>query len=590
MDISGMITTIKRMPSLIAKVAAILLLFLIFMSATVDTHRFVYPSLSRSLISEILILFMSIIALLYCIIKKRSFIHDEINCFILAWILYIVVHYACMQPHEQYRTVYLVISLLLVLTASVFLRCHLISRTQCENIILSAAVIQVIFVFMQWIGIADSGNEYFVLTGANENPTVTALYLTGCIPVIVAKIYNGERRVFHSLFLFACFSVIVALQCRTAFIGLLTELLVAMAIFIRIRGISFTKSHGIPILLAMVTFMTAAGTRLYVMKLDSSEGRILIWNIATKMIIEKPLGYGYGLFENYYNLRQAAFFSNGNGSETEKRLAGHVSMPYNDFLEHGVEGGVIGMVFLTAFYRITISVVIKKKDIVCSTVLAAFAVMSLTNFIYSSIQPWLLLMLFTSFITSNNSDEKVSQSKINYFFVIVAIVLILVFTARLLRMTIGQMKLYEYKEAIVMGGPVPDEEFAFIENDIGTSEVYWTLRAYNNLLQERYSEATDNLSESLKYTSMSQTMEMAYHACRLKGDEKQGIRYVEVVRNMVSCLLRPRLLLMQYYDSHGDIAKALCCAREIVASHIKVDNEKARLIRSAAYDYILSHQ
>lgn len=570
-------------------VVTITLLLLIYVSATVDTHLFVYPSLSRSLISELLILSLTTIALLFCILKKRCFINSKETWFVITWISFIIIHYAFVYPHEQYRTMYLVVSLLLIPTVSVVLRCHLISRTQCENIILFVAIIQIIFVFAQWAGLIASDNIYFTLTGSNENPTVTSLYLVGCVPIIAARVYRGGCRILHISFLLLCLVTIGVLRCRTAYIGLSVELLVTIVVFFKKCNIGIPKSYKLPFLFVLLLMVTSLGFKLYDIKRDSADGRILIWKISSNMIMEKPQGYGYGLFEKYYNLRQSDYFAQGNGTDKERVLADFVFMPYNDFLEHGVEGGVIGLTFLVAFYVLVIISAKRKHDVVCLSVFIAFAVMSLTNFIYSSIQPWLLLMLYASFVTSENTiKEKVVLKRTCISIIIICV--ILVCTPVLFRMLRGQMKLFEYKERIMKGGYISDDDFAIIKNSIGTSEAYWTLRAYNGFLKQKYSQAAIDILESQKYTSSPQSMEMIYHAYRLADNEEQGIRYVEKLRNMIPHLLRPKLLLMQYYDRHGNIDKALCFAREIVDCHSKVDNEKSRRIYSIAYNYLRSHK
>lgn len=565
------------------------LLLLIYVSATLDTHLFVYPSLSRTLIPELLILLLITTALLYGIVKKRNFINSKETWFVLTWIAYIIIHYASVYPHEQYRTMYLVVSLLLIPTVSFVIHHNLISRSQCENIVLFVAIIQIIFVFAQWTGLITSENIYFTLTGSNENPTVTSLYLVGCVPIISARLYRGGYRILYFSVLLLCLVSIGALRCRTAYIGLSVELLVATAIYLKKRNISTPKSFRFPFLFVLILMVTSIGFKLYDMKRDSADGRILIWKLSSKMIIGKPQGYGYGLFEKYYNLCQSDYFAQGNGIDKEKALADFVFMPYNDFLEHGVEGGVVGMTFLVAFYVLMIYNAKRKHDIVCLSVFVAFATMSLTNFIYSSIQPWLLLMLYSSFVASENIyKEKLIFKRTNIFILTICIVLSCM--PALVKMLRGQMKLYEYKEHIMEGEYVSNDDFTIIQNSVGTSEAYWTLRAYNDFLQQKYSEATIDIQEAQKYTSSPQSMEMIYKTYLLSDNKAQGVRYLEKLRNMIPSLLRPKLMLMQYYDNQSNIEKAVCLAKEIVDCHVKIDNEKSRRIHSIADNYLKSHK
>lgn len=231
----------------------------------------------------------------------------------------------------------------------------------------------------------------------------------------------------------------------------------------------------------------------------------------------------------------------------------------------------------------------RKHDIVCLSVFVAFATMSLTNFIYSSIQPWLLLMLYSSFVASENIyKEKLIFKRTNIFILTICIVLSCM--PALVKMLRGQMKLYEYKEHIMEGEYVSNDDFTIIQNSVGTSEAYWTLRAYNDFLQKKYSEATIDILEAQKYTSSPQSMEMIYKTYLLSDNKAQGVRYLEKLRTMIPSLLRPKLMLMQYYDNQSNIEKAVSLAKEIVNCHAKIDNEKSRRIHSIADNYLKSHK
>lgn len=95
------------------------------------------------------------------------------------------------------------------------------------------------------------------------------------------------------------------------------------------------------------------GIHLYQIKNNSADGRLLIWKLSTKMIAENPFkGYGYGLFERNYNLKQASYFANQTSSNTERRNASFVAMAYNDYLEQTIEGGILGLLFYSDITKV----------------------------------------------------------------------------------------------------------------------------------------------------------------------------------------------------------------------------------------------
>lgn len=568
----------------ISKSITSILLLIILVFATIDTHMFIYPSLSRTLISEVFILLLSAMVLIYCIARKVNPICLKSNLFILVWIAYIAIHYACSYPHEQYRTIYLAITLLLLPTVSLYLKLGNISRTRCENILLVVAIIHLMFVFAQWIGFFDSGNKYFTLTGSNENPTVTALYLVGCIPIITVRLKHECRKVQYALFLVACMITIVILRCRTAYIGLGVEVFIGITYWFKKRNARLQRSYKYFVTLFFLVIIAGASIILYNIKRDSADGRLLIWKISTGMIIDRPQGYGYGLFDKYYNLHQAEYFEQGNGTETEKYHSGYVFMPYNDYIEQGIEGGIIGLVFLLLFYSIVIRKALHKQDYMSMSIFSAFAVMSLTNFIYSSIQPWYLLMIVGAFIITD--DKPTVNYKDSLTVQTLFLIVTLVCLWKMFLLTRSHMKLADYKEKMIHGERITKDKILSLQPYIGTSEAYWNISAYNNILEGNCDIAIKDLNRALDLTSSPQTLQLEYYAYQQSGRENKGIKFIHTQNNMMPMQLRPKFLLMEYYYRYGENKKALFYAKEIESTPHKIDNEESHRIRRKAHKFI----
>lgn len=456
--------------------------------------------------------------------------------------------------------------------------------------LLAVAIIHLMYIIAQWSGLINSGNKYFPLTGSYENPTVTALYFVGCVPVIAARIKNTPKNIYYTLLLTACITAIAILHCRTAYMGLGIEILIGTISCLRTRNRSLRSSYRFLVAFFVLLTVIAAIIKLYNMKRDSADGRLLIWKLSAGMVVEKPAGHGYGMFEKYYNLRQAEYFAQGNGTETEKRNAGFVPVPYNDYLEHSVEGGIAGVFFLVAFYYLLVRKSIQNKDTASFATVSAFAFMSLTNFVYTSILPWLLLMFYCAFVIADAKKADNENYKVSLPVQIVLMTIFITGIFKVVMITESQLTLLDYKEKVVGGEHVHRSGLLSLQSHIGTSEAYWNLLAYNDILSERYTEAIADIAEALNYTSAPQTLEMAFHTYTLSGQEQEGIRFIHTINNMQPVLLRPKLLLMQYYDKQGDSSKALHYAEEIESSPHKTDSKESESIRNKAHDYIESHK
>ena len=322
-----------RQSSRTVRTVSVFIFYVICMVCTIDTHLFVYPSLSRSLLMETGILLLSLIATVHCLFGTDEMPTSSLLKFILGWIAYILFHGWSAPVLEEYRTGYLCITLFSVLPLAYLCGHGLLTRKDIENGLLLIAVIHLIYIIGQIIGLTDSGNTFFSVTGANENPTVTAIYLVGCMPLAMKRVTMKNHSSLY-ITLSACLLVSVAiLKCRTAYIGLFVEGGVWVVVNVRRNprnAIFKYRRIIIPLALVLVLF---ASFQLYDMKRNSAAGRLLIWKISAEMIVEKPQGYGYGLFEKHYNLRQADYFRSIQASAQERQRADFTPMAYNDYLE-----------------------------------------------------------------------------------------------------------------------------------------------------------------------------------------------------------------------------------------------------------------
>ena len=82
------------------------------------------------------------------------------------------------------------------------------------------------------------------------------------------------------------------------------------------------------------------------MRSESANGRLLIWKITGKMIVDRPLfGVGFDRFKSYYMTAQADYFAEKPDSP-EAKLADDANYAFNDFLQHTAENGMIGLVLM----------------------------------------------------------------------------------------------------------------------------------------------------------------------------------------------------------------------------------------------------
>ncbi|MBQ8008602.1 MAG: O-antigen ligase family protein [Bacteroidaceae bacterium] len=578
---------------------------MVCIAAAVDTHLFVYPSLSRSLLMECGLLLLALVAFCHRALCGTVRPVGGLCVFVALWTGYILLHGRLSEVTELYRTVYLCVTLLSVISLSYCLRAGLLTQERIYSGLLVIGLIHVFCVFAQWMGFMEPESSMYPVTGACDNPNVTAMYLVGCVPLIVHRLRCSDRKVAYVLFLFLALFAVVLLRCRTAYIGLAVE---AAVFFLfsskdsRIKGFHLQRETNCnpkihssigKVFLAVVTLLvvSVAAVRMYQMKRDSADGRLLVWKVSASMIAEHPMGCGYGLYPKHYNLRQAEYFHEEHGTETERRNASFVYMAYNDFLEHGVEGGVIGMLFLMGFYVLIIKdpPLPSKGGRCLSAVFSAFAVMSLVNFVVAGIQTWLLVVCCAAVVAAGCSradepEEAVGgHSLLLQRLVSVALVVfVLMLSVITGRMTYAQYHLGRIEERMSVGEAVSDSVFADLEKYIYSSEAFWRLRAHGLMRTGDYGQATLCIDNAMRYTAAPLLCYMAHRCLSELGREADGIGYINEVYHTQPTLLMPKLILMRFNDSKGDTVTAMKYANEIVNTEAKVSDRKtAAIVREA---------
>jgi O-antigen ligase len=102
-------------------------------------------------------------------------------------------------------------------------------------------------------------------------------------------------------------------------------------------------------LLAILLVVLVIGFGLYTMKKGSADGRVIIWQVTSQLIKQKPIiGHGSGAFAALYMNEQANWFEAGKGTETQSMVAGSPEAPFNEALKLWLEKGLLAVVLAGA--------------------------------------------------------------------------------------------------------------------------------------------------------------------------------------------------------------------------------------------------
>lgn len=541
---------------------------LILLLSTLDTHLFVYPSLSQSLLTGMLITLLSCCVLGRSLISKQRLSVSMGQCLVVAWMLFMGLH-ALLMASEMYRLAYYFISLLLCLTTAEMIRMHLLQWRTIENALLFVAVLQVIAVLYQSIA-SITGNSNLI-TGLGENPSVSAIYLTCCCCVVVSRI--GKGNLVYVPYLMLLFVTILLLNCRTAYIGLF--LLLTILLYRRSR--KWRKRIWLWLVVCSILPFLFYG--LYHYKQSSSEGRRLIWKITVNMVIDHPMGYGYGLFEKHYNIAQATYFGERKGTKEERMLANQVFMPYNDTLEHTIEGGVLGGTFFLLFFIYLIGEAIRQREVLPMTIFIILLIMSMINFVCTAVPVWLLAMCFGGKVLSKDRQMSFMNGRSLYMMAFVFSFVFLIYELKVIKVQL-LLSCMEKKSTVNI------QQLESLRTDIGTSERYYTVLGKTYMSMDRYDNAIEQFRNALNYTS-SPYIYRLLSICYIKMNNKDAcIHQLVTIRNMLPHHLWPNVHLMRTYHYYGDIPHALQYAGIITQMPLKVPSKEAASYQEEARNYI----
>lgn len=555
-----------------------ILVVLICVLSSLDTTLFVYPSLSYSLLSGCLILVLTIITFIREY-KNRNGLDAKLSMFLIAWITYIIV-FAAIRECELYRTIYIINSLIFIITLALNLEAQTVRWKHVENTILLIALFNVGYILLQFLGIVGSTNDFIKITGCNENPNSTAMYLVIAYAISINRISLGYNKKTNSIVTIIFLLSIILLRCRTAIVGCyIIAIVYGLKYFVTNKE---KRKRSVLVAAFMLITISVLGGILLTKK-NSTNGRMLVWKISAELIKKQPSGYGYGLFEKNYNIAQSRYFASAKREQSEINNADHVAMAYNDYMEMAVDGGIVGMAFLIMLYILSAISAYRHKDLKVLACVLAVSVMSMLNFFYSSVGVWIAFCCFISKIMDNRDGCKSIFCRYSQYGLLPIIgILSLPVAYKHVGMTVSQLKFKTLHEAIANNKVVNDKGLIDLQKDIETSEAFYTYQGINYINLNEYQKAIVALNVASKYSASPAIYYYLWQAYMSIGKYESAIKVLNVIEDMLPNHLLPNFYLMNTYLSINDKHNAFYYAKKIVNTKEKIRNQMSEQIKKSA--------
>ena len=195
-----------------------------------------------------------------------------------------------------------------------------------------AGAVEAVWGLAQVYGFTASKHSLYALTGSFYNPGPYSGFLAMTLPVCLYE-WLKRRKEKKTAAYYVALSVLLLLICvlpagmsRSAWMaGAVSSAYIAYMHYR--KGIhAYIRCHRRRTKAGTILLILLAGGILagvYLMKKDSADGRLLMWKVSVHAIAGQPWrGYGWDGVPGAYGQAQEDYFSAGNYTETEERVAG----------------------------------------------------------------------------------------------------------------------------------------------------------------------------------------------------------------------------------------------------------------------------
>ena len=293
-------------------------------------------------------------------------------------------------------------------------------------VVVATGGIEAVSGMRQLHGFEGSNHSLFKLTGDFYNPGPYSGYLAIVLPVCLWMILEwGKEKRAHSraslrylgwIGLLAIIVVLPAGMSRTAWIAAAVSC--GWVYWVQRIGWEKTKRYingnrTLTIVSSILILISIAGALagIYLLKKDSANGRLLLWKVTGQAIREQPwTGTGTGGFPAAYAEAQAEYFTSGKASETEMMVAGCPEYGFNEFLQIGLEQGLVGLMVFVLLLSYSLFRGVKNRQAGAAGGILALMVFSLASYPLQLPEFWVVLVVLMGVANSKtpvNADISV---------------------------------------------------------------------------------------------------------------------------------------------------------------------------------------
>lgn len=297
--------------------------------------------------------------------------------------------------------------------------------------IILTGLIEALLGIGQLHGLVESNHALFNLTGHFYNPGPYSGYLALVLPICLWVIFNFKRNKWliclAGICSFFILAVLPAGMSRTAWLSAFFSS--GWVCWMQFLGCKKTKKIlnknrvlAIFSTISLFVLLCYCLSGIYQLKKDSADGRFYLWKVTGLAFLEQPFtGTGLGGFRVAYADAQAEYFSSGEATISEKMLADCPYYGFNDYLQLGLEQGVIGLGIFVTLLVYSLFQGVKKRQVGVVGGLLSLIMFSFASYPLQLPEFWvvcIVLLVIANSGTSIETQELVNLKKDKLSFII----------------------------------------------------------------------------------------------------------------------------------------------------------------------------
>ena len=452
--------------------------------------------------------------------------------------------------------------------------------------------LQACYGLFQFVGWLPSNYSRFSITGSFENPAGFTAVLAIGFPIglhLLVKVKRVEKYIATSVLIIILVMVFLS-GSRTGLLAILVSSFMYSLLQTNFIG-KFQELKFYKLLSALVLSLLVAGAlMLYYQKKNSANGRLLIWEISTVMIKDKPVfGHGYGAFKAKYMDYQAEYFKN-NPDSKYAQLADNVKHPFNEFIKVAVEFGIVGLIVVLSLFLFVLWETIKSKHenrgLVFSGLLS-FLVVVCFSYPLQYIAVWLLLAFYL-FALLPPKEIRIRNTPVSII-ARIAVAGICIFSLfHIYQQIRTEIKWKTIAVNSLRGNTekmLPEYEKLYSTSLKRNPFFLYNYGAELNYI-EKFDKSINVLTECKKRFNDYDLQMLLADNYNKKGETERAIEIYRHASFMIPCRFLPIYQLFEIYKNVGQKDMAVKYANEIVNKKVKIPSITVMTIQSEAKSYL----